>query len=169
MIERQNHLREQKKEEREEFGNREHGYHKRKTNPSAEFNAFSNRADPEEKSKHSYTIQQSRDMPRTTSAKSLGINGCRICKRNGKCADEIFVHCIDELKKAKTEKKGDQRNLLTSNSDSANTILAKVELAYKLGQAEGLKNAQEAHKFMAAAPDQSDDASTYARQAQYRS
>ena len=78
------------------------------------------------------------------------------------------MHCIDELKKAKTEKKGDERNLLTSNSDSANAILAKVELAYKLGQAEGLKNAQEAHKFMAAAPHQNDDASNYSRQAQYR-
>ena len=85
-------------------------------------------------------------MPRITSAKSLGLKECRICKRNGKCGDHIFVHCIDELKKAKTEKKGDQRSLLASDSNSATAVLAKVELAYKLGQAEGLKNAQEAHK-----------------------
>jgi hypothetical protein len=146
VIERQNHLREQKKEEREEFGNHEH---KRKTNPSTEFNAFARTG----QGKPKYTIQQLRDMPKNTSAKSLGISECRICKRNGKCPDHIFVHCIDELKKAKTEKKDEQRNLSTNNNESANSIMAKVELAYRLGQAEGLKNAQEANKFLAAASD----------------
>ena len=170
VIERQNHLREQKKEEREDFGNREHGYHKRKTNPFAEFNAFSNRADPEEKSKHNYTIQQLRDMPRNTSAKSIGISRCRICKRDKKPADHIFVHCIDELKKARSDKREDQRNLAAANTDNTSdaTILAKVELAYKLEQTEGLKNAQEANKFMRAASDQGDQASNYSRQVQYR-
>ena len=107
-------------------------------------------------------------MPKTTSAKSIEIRECRICRRNGKCGDHIFVHCIDELKTAKHEKKADQRNLLASDNNSATAILAKVELAYKLGQAEGLKNAQEAHKFMATATNQHEDASNYSRQAQYR-
>ena len=124
-------------------------------------------------------------MPRDTSAKSIGIRECRICKREKKSSDHIFVHCIDDLKKARGDKREDQRNLAAANTDnysaateqrnlstsdnnSATAILAKVELAYKLGQAEGLKNAQEAHKFLAAATNQQDDASNYSRQAQYR-
>ena len=177
VVDRQNHLRDQKKEEREEHGNRDlinpsrdHSYHKRKkAEPYSEFNASANRTAPEDQSKYTYSIQQLRDMPKNTSAKSLGLKECRICKRNGKCGDNIFVHCIDELKKAKGEKKGDQRNLLATNPDStsAAAILAKVELAYKLGQADGLKNAQEANNFMRTVADYSDEIITYSRQVQY--
>lgn len=170
-MERQNHLREQKKEEREKHGNREHSYHKRKKAETySEFNAFANRTAHEVQNKHTYSIQQLRDMPKNTSAKSLGIKECRIRKRNGKSGDHIFVHCIDDLKKAKEDKKEDQRNQLATNTDSnsAAVILAKVELANKLGQAEGLKNAQEANKFMRTDTDQSEEVMTYSRQAQYR-
>ena len=173
VVERQNHLREQKKEERDEFANREHTnqstHHTRKKSESySEFNAFARTREDERGKYKQYTIQELRDMPRNTSAKSIGIRECRICKREKKPTDHIFVHCIDELKMAKQDKKADQRNLMTSDNDSATAILAKVELAYKLGQAEGLKNAQEANKFLAAATNQQDDASNYSRQAQYR-
>jgi len=166
----QNHLREQKREEQKEHSDRELSYQKRKRPESyPEFNAFT-RTQQDEQRKPNYTIQQLRDMPRNTSAKSIGIRECRICKREKKPSDHIFVHCIDDLKRARGDKREDQRNLAAANTDdtSAATILAKVELAYKLGQAEGLKNAQEANKFMATATDQSDSASNYARQAQYR-
>ena len=69
QLKRQNHLREQKREEREEHGNREHNYHKRKkAEPYSEFDAFARTAS-EDPSKHQYTIQQLRDMPKNTSAR----------------------------------------------------------------------------------------------------
>ena len=56
-VERQNHLREQKREEREEHGNRKHNYHKRKkAEPYSESNAFARTA-TEDPNKHQYTIQ----------------------------------------------------------------------------------------------------------------
>ena len=72
-VERQNHLREQKREEQKEHGDRELSYQKRKRLESySEFNAFA-RTGQEDQRKHTYSIQQLRDMPKNTSAKSLGL------------------------------------------------------------------------------------------------